>query len=48
MFDEFKSQLPDMDPQETEEWVEALESVIAVDGPDRARYLLRSVILRAR
>ncbi len=48
MFDEFKSQLPDLDPHETEEWLESLESVVGVDGPERARYLLNAIILRAR
>ena len=38
--DEFKSQLPDKDPQETEEWLKSLESVIHVDGPDRTRCLV--------
>ena len=26
----------DIDPQETKEWIEALESVLAADGPERA------------
>ena len=28
MFDQYKSQLPDLDPNETSEWVEALEDVV--------------------
>ncbi len=33
----------DIDQQETQEWVNALESVIDADGNDRARYLLRKL-----
>lgn len=38
----------DRDPQETREWIDSLESVIAAEGPERARYLLRRVLDRAR
>jgi pyruvate dehydrogenase E1 component len=38
----------DPDPQETHEWLEALESVVRVEGPERARYLLDTVIAEAR
>ncbi|HXG63069.1 MAG TPA: pyruvate dehydrogenase (acetyl-transferring), homodimeric type, partial [Planctomycetota bacterium] len=31
----------DVDPQETSEWVEALEQLRVYHGPDRVRYLLR-------
>ena len=48
MFDQYKSQLPDIDPSETEEWLESLESLIDVDGPQRAAYVLRAVLSRAR
>ena len=48
MFDQYKSQLPDIDPSETEEWLESLESLINVDGPQRAAYILRAVLSRAR
>ncbi len=30
--------LEDLDPAETREWVEALESVLAFEGADRAFY----------
>jgi pyruvate dehydrogenase E1 component len=30
----------DVDPEETREWVEAVDAVIAADGPDRAAHLL--------
>src|SRR6188508_556152 len=39
--------LRDVDPEETREWLEALDSVIAVDGPDRAHALLEAVVERA-
>ena len=39
---------PDIDPAETREWVDALEGVIEVEGPERARYLLERVLDSAR
>ena len=33
----------DLDPQETHEWVEAMEAVIERDGHERAQYLLRQL-----
>jgi pyruvate dehydrogenase E1 component len=44
----FKHQLYDSDPEETEEWIESLDRVIQKDGPNRARFLLRKVLKRAR
>jgi pyruvate dehydrogenase E1 component len=38
--DSFLSQLPDIDPDETSEWLESLDAVTAADGKTRARYLL--------
>ena len=29
----------DLDPQETQEWVEAMEAVIERDGHERAQYI---------
>jgi len=40
--------LPDVDPQETQEWLEALEAVIDAEGPERAHYLLGKLIDQAR
>ena len=34
----------DIDPQETNEWIDSLNSVIENDGPSRASYLLNKVI----
>ena len=39
---------PDIDPQETQEWLEALESVLAHEGTARAHYLLEKLIEKAR
>jgi pyruvate dehydrogenase E1 component len=38
----------DIDVVETSEWLEALDAVVANDGPDRARQLLRRVVERAQ
>jgi pyruvate dehydrogenase E1 component len=37
-----------MDPQETQEWLEALEGVLEREGPDRAHFLIEHLIDRAR
>lgn len=34
----------DADPQETQEWLDSLEAVIRLQGPDRARYLLETLL----
>ncbi|MGH8752475.1 MAG: pyruvate dehydrogenase (acetyl-transferring), homodimeric type [Burkholderiales bacterium] len=39
---------PDPDPQETQEWLDALEAVLVREGPDRAHYLLEKLIEKAR
>ena len=38
----------DIDPQETKEWLDALESLIREEGADRAQYLLSQVMDFAR
>ncbi len=48
VFDGFVHQLPDIDPQETAEWTAALEDVIKVEGPVRARFLIAKLLDRAR
>ena len=42
------SNQPDYDPQETQEWLEALESVLDNEGPERAHYLISQLITQAR
>jgi pyruvate dehydrogenase E1 component len=39
---------PDVDPTETQEWLDALEAVLEEEGVDRAHYLLESLIEKAR
>ena len=38
----------DADPQETREWLAALESVLEREGPERAHFLLESLVEKAR
>jgi pyruvate dehydrogenase E1 component len=40
--------IPDHDPQETREWLDALEGVLATEGPDRAHFLIEQLIDKAR
>jgi pyruvate dehydrogenase E1 component len=40
--------LPDYDPQETQEWLEALQSVLEKEGGDRAHFLIDQLINHAR
>jgi len=44
----FKRHLPDGDPVETQEWLDALDGVVETQGPERADWLLRRVLKRAR
>ena len=39
---------PDVDPQETKEWVDAIDAVIEHEGPERAHYLIEQVIDKSR
>ncbi|MGX9712717.1 pyruvate dehydrogenase (acetyl-transferring), homodimeric type [Janthinobacterium lividum] len=36
--------VPDIDPQETKEWLEAMQAVVAVEGRPRAHYLLDQLV----
>ena len=38
----------DHDPQETREWLDALDGVLAQEGPDRAHFLIEALIDKAR
>src|SRR3954462_2203279 len=40
--------LPDDDPQETNEWLDALDGVLQHEGPERAHYILEQLIEKAR
>jgi pyruvate dehydrogenase E1 component len=48
MHQKLNERVVDLDPQETSEWVEALDEVIDEAGPDRAAYLLEQLTERAR
>ncbi|MGD8275276.1 MAG: pyruvate dehydrogenase (acetyl-transferring), homodimeric type, partial [Thiohalocapsa sp.] len=39
---------PDIDPQETQEWLESLDAVLEQEGIERAHYLLERLIDKAR
>src|ERR1700726_4344452 len=47
-FDAFLHQLPDADPQETGEWLESLDSLVASEGTVRARFVIGKLLERAR
>jgi len=40
--------IPDYDPQETQEWLDALESVLENEGAERVRFLLGQLLDKAR
>ena len=40
--------IPDIDPQETREWLDALAGVLEAEGPDRAHFLIEQLIDKAR
>ena len=40
--------IPDHDPQETQEWLAALDGVLAAEGADRAHFLIEALIDKAR
>ena len=38
----------DIDPQETQEWLEALDSILEREGVERAHYILEQLVAKAR
>ncbi|WOP17847.1 pyruvate dehydrogenase (acetyl-transferring), homodimeric type [Raineyella sp. LH-20] len=42
------SQLPDVDPEETEEWISSFDGLLEEKGPHRARYIMLELLARAR
>ena len=48
LFDGVSHQLPDADPGETSEWLDAFDDVVDAHGRTRARYLLMRILERAR
>ena len=47
-FDEFKHQLPDIDPEETAEWLASFDQLVEQEGESRARFLVYKLLKRAR
>ncbi|MGD0594011.1 MAG: pyruvate dehydrogenase (acetyl-transferring), homodimeric type [Acidimicrobiales bacterium] len=48
IFDGFSHQVPDIDPEETTEWLDSFDSIVEQSGRDRARFLLMKLLERAR
>ncbi len=48
IFDGFSHQLPDIDPGETEEWLDSFDAVIGQRGKTRGRFLLMKLLERAQ
>jgi pyruvate dehydrogenase E1 component len=48
IFDGYVHQIPDIDPDETTEWLDSLDAVVDVRGKTRARYLLTKLLERAQ
>ncbi len=46
--DGLPNQLPDVDPEETQEWLQSLDSAVDVAGRGRARFLMLKLLERAR
>src|SRR5438132_8068020 len=47
-FDAFLHQLPDTDPDETSEWLESLDALVASEGTVRTRFVIGKLLERAR
>jgi pyruvate dehydrogenase E1 component len=48
IFDGLSHQLPDIDPEETAEWVDSFDAIVDAHGKARARFLLMKLLERAR
>ena len=48
IIDGFVHQLPDIDPEETREWLDSLEAVVGAHDRSRARFLIAKLLERAR
>jgi pyruvate dehydrogenase E1 component len=48
LFDGVSHQIPDIDPEETHEWLDSFDAVVSTRGRPRARYLLMKLLERAR
>ena len=43
-----KNGLPDVDPAETQDWLESIDSVLRIHGKERAHFLIERLIDHAR
>jgi pyruvate dehydrogenase E1 component len=48
IIDGFSYQLPDIDPEETAEWMDSFDTVVETGGRPRAQFLLMKLLERAR
>ncbi len=48
IFDGFVHQLPDIDPTETQEWLESLDAIVETHGKSRAQFIVAALLERAR
>src|SRR5256885_17227573 len=48
IIDGFVHALPDVDPDETQEWLDSLSAVVDAQGKTRARFLMSKLLERAR
>jgi len=48
MIDHFSHQLPDVDPGETQEWLESLDALYGAAGRSRTRYIMAKLLERAQ
>ncbi len=48
MSETFSQQLPDIDPDETQEWLDSLDAVVGSAGKQRARYLMSKLLARSQ
>ncbi len=46
--DGLAAQLPDIDPEETDEWLSSFDAMVEADGLQRARYLMLRLLARAK
>jgi pyruvate dehydrogenase E1 component len=47
-FDEFKHQLPDIDSEETSDWLASFDQLVEQEGESRARFIVYKLLKRAR
>ena len=47
IFDGLSQQMPDIDPEETREWVDSFDAVVDAHGKTRAQFLMLKLMERA-